>query len=369
MAKDPDVLPVLPDRRIACRSCDTTGYPLGTRMDAWARFLSPLLAPTPAIPGDTRNFEARMTAYHFGAFLLCHSHTDTIRYLRARHHIMQDGQDHYILHARLQGCATLATLTGSQPQSCPRLATSICLAPGDLGIMDMSCPILLDSNTGESVTLVMPRRLLMPYVECATLRWHGHAIRSQSASGMILAQHLLTLAHAAPNLQEQEAQLLTHATVKLIATCMRLQEQSSQRSCGACAWPSRQQAIREYIEMHLHQDNLDVEHLLKHQGISRSQLYRLFEPFGGVSTYIRTRRLERSLQALCSLDRSQDRISDIAYTHGFTDEAHFSRLFRRQFGCSPRHIRESWLWGDTPLQNMPPRTCTTGLSQWLMTLG
>ena len=34
-------------------------------------------------------------------------------------------------------------------------------------------------------------------------------------------------------------------------------------------------------------------------------------------------------------------ITDIAYRWGFSDAAHFARMFRERFGMSPRRYRES----------------------------
>ena len=73
-------------------------------------------------------------------------------------------------------------------------------------------------------------------------------------------------------------------------------------------------------------------------GISRSRLYRLFEPYGGVVHYIQHRRLLDAHAVLADPDDHR-RILDIAEEHGFTDGAEFSRAFKREFGYSPSDVR------------------------------
>jgi AraC-like DNA-binding protein len=40
-----------------------------------------------------------------------------------------------------------------------------------------------------------------------------------------------------------------------------------------------------------------------------------------------------------SLEGHKDWVTDIAFSWGFNDAAHFSRAFRARFGCSPRALR------------------------------
>ena len=73
-------------------------------------------------------------------------------------------------------------------------------------------------------------------------------------------------------------------------------------------------------------------------GLSRSALYWLFEPYGGVAAYLLERRLAR-VRALLADRREHRRISELAFAHGFASEAHFSRAFRRCFGLTPSDVR------------------------------
>ncbi|WAP71367.1 AraC family transcriptional regulator [Jiella pelagia] len=73
-------------------------------------------------------------------------------------------------------------------------------------------------------------------------------------------------------------------------------------------------------------------------GLSRSTLYRLFEPFGGVAAYILERRLEQAYRALGD-SRDLRLIGTIAHGLGFAGESQFSRSFRQRFGRTPSEVR------------------------------
>src|SRR5262245_42527666 len=93
--------------------------------------------------------------------------------------------------------------------------------------------------------------------------------------------------------------------------------------------------IKGHIAQSLDSPELHPDALCRLFHISHTQLYRLFEPLGGVAAYIQEQRLARAWRELSNPAGSHRRIYDIAFDLGFSSEAHFSRSFRRAFGMSP----------------------------------
>ncbi len=91
--------------------------------------------------------------------------------------------------------------------------------------------------------------------------------------------------------------------------------------------------VVHHIERNIESQELSPHSICRQVGISRSQLYRLFVSAGGVANYIRLRRLMKARAELAS--PSRQRISNVAYKYGFTSHAHFSRVFKQYFGCTP----------------------------------
>jgi AraC-like DNA-binding protein len=57
-----------------------------------------------------------------------------------------------------------------------------------------------------------------------------------------------------------------------------------------------------------------------------------------VAAFIQKRRLRR-IHAILADARDRRPIAEIAYQFGFPSGAHFSRVFRRTYGYSPREVR------------------------------
>jgi AraC-like DNA-binding protein len=73
--------------------------------------------------------------------------------------------------------------------------------------------------------------------------------------------------------------------------------------------------------------------------ISRSTLYELFKPEGGIRRYLQKRRLELARLTLEDPAYRAD-ISEIAQRLGFRSLSSFSRSFRDHWGTSPRETRK-----------------------------
>jgi AraC-like DNA-binding protein len=98
--------------------------------------------------------------------------------------------------------------------------------------------------------------------------------------------------------------------------------------------------VRRYIDHHLHEPDLTPQRIGQALGLSRSTLYAVCKPMGGVAAFIRKRRL-RFIHAILTDPRDRRRIAEIAEQYGFASAAHFSRAFRQAYGYSPREAREA----------------------------
>jgi AraC-like DNA-binding protein len=96
--------------------------------------------------------------------------------------------------------------------------------------------------------------------------------------------------------------------------------------------------IRAVAREHLFDPDLSVASIAAAVRLSASYVHRLFslEP-KTLSAWIWEQRLEAAHRAVMATDERS--ITDIAYSVGFKDVAHFSRMFKASFGCSPRALR------------------------------
>jgi len=93
------------------------------------------------------------------------------------------------------------------------------------------------------------------------------------------------------------------------------------------------------IENHFENEHFGVENLADEMNMSTSQLSRklnalIDQPAGQL---IRSLRLQRAADLL---KNNAGSIAEICYKTGFNDQAYFSRVFKKQFGCSPSEYKK-----------------------------
>lgn len=159
------------------------------------------------------------------------------------------------------------------------------------------------------------------------------------AMGGLLAHYVQSLADSLQTMTEAELPRAAEATRALIAACVAPQAPLAP-DMEAHVERARLGRIRQIIRQNLRSSRLGPGRLCKLAGVSRSQLYRLFEPFGGVARYIQSERLRQAHQALADpLNTSE--IIKVAEDFGFFDPSAFSRAFRREFDYSPTQLRQT----------------------------
>ena len=76
-------------------------------------------------------------------------------------------------------------------------------------------------------------------------------------------------------------------------------------------------------------------------GISVSYLYRLFQSSDTtVGEYILAQRLQFAYERLTTTDRTKCTVAEAAYSAGFRNLSHFSRVFREKYHLSPSTVRK-----------------------------
>ena len=97
--------------------------------------------------------------------------------------------------------------------------------------------------------------------------------------------------------------------------------------------------IMKAINKNISDSDFNVERLTQEVGISRVQLHRKMKELTGISTseFIRNIRLE---QAARLLKEQKINVTQVAYTVGFSNLAHFSTIFRKHFGVAPSEYAE-----------------------------
>lgn len=97
----------------------------------------------------------------------------------------------------------------------------------------------------------------------------------------------------------------------------------------------------------LRDPDLGVDSIARAVHLSPRHVHRLFvdEPMS-LMQWVHAQRLQNCRRELCRPDLADRPIGEIAYGWGFSDQAHFSRAFRKHFGESPSEVRRLALAPD-----------------------
>ncbi len=98
--------------------------------------------------------------------------------------------------------------------------------------------------------------------------------------------------------------------------------------------------VQDYILQRFAHSELSPGHVASHFRISTRHLHKLFARDGlTFGKYLLDARLLACRKSL--LASAGQPLSEIAFSHGFQSQSHFSRAFRQKFGCTPNRLRKS----------------------------
>ena len=278
------------------------------------------------------DFDAQLVTAHLGQLLLVETCSVGQDFDRTAPRIHQDGIDHCLIQIYLEG--ETRGLWGAHKHSTAR--------PGDVLFLDAAQTVRSRVSPFRNLTLLVPRPLLIPHLgdpECH----HGRTLPRDSTSGRLLGQHLCLLWDLLKTTPASEAQHIGLGLLDLVGRYFGGNPTDHMEQLPQTALALRE-TIRGYIEQALERPDLGVETLAHQFAVSRSSLYNLFKPLGGVSGYIQDRRLLRANARLLATDTKRVNITQLALGLGFKQTSHFSRAFREKFGYSPSEARVACLF-------------------------
>ncbi|GGF82340.1 transcriptional regulator [Azorhizobium oxalatiphilum] len=332
--------PLIPCQRYDSRLDPERGF------EGWQHIVAPVFDVVPVAPDLP--FSASYEAYHLGDILVGIGSFDATHFSRSRARIQRDGLDHVMVQIYLQG-----GYTGDLG------ARSVTVSAGEVVTLDMTRELRTRSEPSVNITLLIPRDEVSGRVVP-----HGNlnADREHEMACGLFADHMRALARHLPTVRHSAAVHVADATVSLYRAALS----RTPDDLEAASEPMHDALLlraRRLVEARLMREDLSAISLAKELRVSRSTLYRLFEPFGGVASYVLERRLTLARSALCDPDNVQ-RIGAIGASCGFADPSHFSRAFRRRFGLSPAEVRREGM-PDFVVNPVPERA---DLRAWIQNL-
>ncbi|QRE72309.1 AraC family transcriptional regulator [Methylobacterium aquaticum] len=307
---------------------------------------------------DTQDFRGRSDVYHLGNAIVGLTAASGLRNERSRGLVARMGVDHVAAQIRIEGRALLRAAGCETP-----------MEPGDVALLDLAQPLSLDSTDYRAVTVIIPRRLF-PEGGARLDEAHGVVLRGAEPFGRLVGDHLRAFGETIPRLAPAEARAAAQATALLLSAAGAASGAGRPARCSQRAPVFL--AIRSHIDAEIGSADLSVDRICHRFGVSRSGLYRLFAPLGGVAEYIRRRRLARAYRELAEGGGQGARVSEIAYRFGYGSPASFATAFRMEFGMSPAEVkagaRADVAPAGRPVQPEPPAGGWDAFYDWVLML-
>ena len=100
--------------------------------------------------------------------------------------------------------------------------------------------------------------------------------------------------------------------------------------------------VEAFVLKSLRDQDLSVDSIAQQMRYSKRYLHKVFRPTDQtLSDFIWSNRLARCERDLLNPNLSDRSITEIAFSWGFVNSAHFSRSFKSRFGAAPRAYRQS----------------------------
>lgn len=214
----------------------------------------------------------------------------------------------------------------------------IVLGAGDLVIWTSTQPAEFTvMERLHKVSLVLPWSDIRERLPRGT-SFAGTVIDSRVGIGAVLYSHVDSLARQLDLFIETDHAAVRRATLELLTAAMSHRVETPQRGLSM----RYLKQLQDYILANLQDEDLSPTTIATAHHMSPRYVHMLFAQIGvSASSWIRMQRLERCRDDLRSRTHRDCSIAEIAYTWGFADPSHFTRIFKQQFGVAPREYREA----------------------------
>jgi AraC-like DNA-binding protein len=297
-------------------------------IECWQEGIHDNFLPLEFTARRTEDFLATLSARQLGAAHLACVSADAHRVVRTRALADRSERGFFKLFWQLSGASRIEQAGRSGE-----------LKPGNWSFYDTSRPYEIEiSDASRFAVMLMPQELCPSWNAPAAERT-GQAFRSSGASRVALAS-VMTALRDPESYDALAADTVVASISALMLTALK-SESDDERQPGLQARLSQAQ---HFIISRIDNPELTPDDVATALHVSRRTLYAWFAQTGqSPFAYIQQTRLDRCRLVLIDPAARNTTITRIAFDNGFSDMAHFSRIFKTTYGASPREYRKRFL--------------------------
>lgn len=300
---------------------DRPASPDGAAFEMFRAASLPHFTITLRDPADAARFSVNAVTYQLPHAILTHVRGGRMVMRRAAQEIASDPNPPLLnVHIQLSGDSD--GHVGDRPLK---------VRAGDILFYDYARTLECDNSEFECITLLLARNRAHPAFLHPLM--HGAMLQADSGAASLVTA-VAQRTHAL--LDRLTVPQADHAVQSLADFAGRMLEQQLLSEAARIEPLPAIKAGLAFIDSRLDDNTLSPAAIAEHLALSRSALYRTFEPFGGVENAIRQRRLDRAMRAILTANGHHARKTRA----GFANEEQFARAFQARFGARPTRYRE-----------------------------
>jgi AraC-like DNA-binding protein len=305
---------------------DTASVAPGERFEGWREAAKRCFFPMAIRPRTVAPFAGRMVAHELPSIDVCRVVATPNDCLRTPEGIAARDPEQLQLHVLRRGRCLVTQDDRSDV-----------LTAGTMTMLDSSRPWALRAvEPFELLVLAVPKSLLRPFGDGLSRRT-ALTVGGDSGLGSLTVPFALGLADRLEDGSIGDGRDELGEALLGLLRALALDGAGERRAAPAAPLLTQ---VKAHIERHLCDPGLGPASIAAAHFISPRYLHRLFQSEGcTVSEWVRRARLERCRRDLADPALARETIATVAARWGMPDAAHFSRLFRGAYGCSPRECR------------------------------
>ena len=300
------------------------------QLEYWIDMICDEFVQLDCITGKRKNFKGKLRGSELDKIRVSEVSADPQDVIRSRKQIAKSTESEFLLSLQLED-------VGFVNQD-GRMAE---LHPGDFALYDSTKPYRLHFDRPfRQIVLQIPYDYLAEQFvkpEIITAR----RVSAQTAVGALASQFIQSVAGRLDVLSIQERGVVNQHIIELIALAMGSKSSLRELDGQSIARTAMLERLKQYIEINIRHPQLSPALIAAHHQISERYQRMLFASTGTtVSRHILEQRLALCREALENTSLRDYSITQIAFSYGFNDAAHFSRKFKERYGISPKECRE-----------------------------
>lgn len=297
-------------------------FPASDRIDAW-QWNAQQICGDCRIQLPRTSFRGSIEIQQIGVLRLTRFSSSPLSFWKWPHDTFSEENSPWLVITQLGGARRYA-----------QSGAEVLLNPGDTTLIDASHPWSSSCETDcVRLYLRIPRWMLENRLRSREIR-AAQKIWRTTRTGAALHRLSQSLYYEARRMDNDETEASLDAYFHALAVSLGLNEIQEEAAAGLL------QQILRYIDAHLAEPTLSPVEVASAVGISLRHLHRVFSATDStMGDYVRCRRLEQCRKDIMDSRLRARTITEIAFSWGFSDAAHFSHAFRKQFGTSARAFR------------------------------